>query len=238
MVDNGDDAQVHPEWLGWMLAGLRAPEVMAVTGLVLPPCSRRRRSCVRGRARRVRTWRGRVELRRKGLDVLVWAWRELCDRAPDAELHLVIVRTGQDDELGSLLAAPGVRGVSWLADYAAPEQVRERLAACDLWISASRHEGFAVAPLGAMASGRAAVLSDAPGVAELVSASESSGATVVPRGAAQALASALLEALLARPDLDRRGDAPRRRVQEVCSVAAVSRQFPAALRAGPAQGAA
>jgi GT2 family glycosyltransferase/SAM-dependent methyltransferase len=31
-----DDAQVHPEWLGRMLAGFRAHEVMAVTGLVLP----------------------------------------------------------------------------------------------------------------------------------------------------------------------------------------------------------
>ena len=36
IVFTDDDAQVHPDWLGRMLAGFRAPEVMAVTGLVLP----------------------------------------------------------------------------------------------------------------------------------------------------------------------------------------------------------
>ncbi|MDP9431959.1 MAG: glycosyltransferase [Actinomycetota bacterium] len=31
-----DDVQVHPEWLGRLLAGFRTPDVLAVTGLVLP----------------------------------------------------------------------------------------------------------------------------------------------------------------------------------------------------------
>lgn len=31
-----DDVLVHPDWLGRLLAGFRAPEIMAVTGLVLP----------------------------------------------------------------------------------------------------------------------------------------------------------------------------------------------------------
>lgn len=31
-----DDVRVHPQWLGRLLAGFTAPEVMAVTGLVLP----------------------------------------------------------------------------------------------------------------------------------------------------------------------------------------------------------
>jgi len=31
-----DDVRVHPEWLGRLLSGFTAPEVMAVTGLVLP----------------------------------------------------------------------------------------------------------------------------------------------------------------------------------------------------------
>jgi glycosyltransferase involved in cell wall biosynthesis len=182
-------------------------------------------------------WHGRVDLRRKGLDVLVTAWRDLCESAPDADLRLLLVGAGQDDAaLRSLLEAPGLRGVLWLAEYAAPEQVCERLAACDLWVSASRHEGFAVAPLEAMSSGRAVLLSDAPGIAELVGTPGSSGAGVVPRGSAQALASALHEALLARPQLDLRGRAARRRVEQLCSVAAVGRQLAAALSAVPARG--
>ena len=180
-------------------------------------------------------WHGRVDLRRKGLDVLVGAWRLLCERAPAADLRLQLVGSGQDDAaLRSLLDGPGLRGVGWLAEYAAPEQVRERLAACDLWVSASRHEGFAVAPVEAMASGRAVVLSDAPGVEELVGTPGGSGARVVPRGAAPALASALLEALQSRSELDRRGRAARARVEQVCSVAAVSRQLAAALGAAAA----
>ena len=40
----------------------------------------------------VAAWHGRVDLRRKGLDVLVAAWTRACAREPDADLRLLLVR--------------------------------------------------------------------------------------------------------------------------------------------------
>lgn len=178
-------------------------------------------------------WHGRVDLCRKGLDVLLDAWKSVCAQRPHADLRLLLVGAGPDEAaLRSLLLDRGVRGVEWLAEYAPAASVRERLAACDLWVSASRHEGFAVAPLEAMASGRPVLVSDAPGAEDLLGSSGEWGGTVVPRGSVTALASALLDALAHRTSLDGRGRAARRRVEDGFSTAAVSRQLVAALQLG------
>ncbi len=182
-------------------------------------------------------WHGRVDLRRKGLDVLLEAWADLCARRPNTDLRLLMVGAGPDEAaVRSQLSDPCLRGVQWHAQYAAPEQVRERLAACDVWVSASRHEGFAVAPLEAMASGRAVVLSDAPGAADLLGATGEWGGRLVARGSAPALTAALLDALDDAPRLDDRGRAGRRRVQDAFSVQAVSRQLDTALVAAVPRG--
>lgn len=178
-------------------------------------------------------WHGRVDLCRKGLDVLLDAWKSVCAQRPHADLLLLLVGAGPDEAaLRSLLLDRGVRGVEWLAEYAPAASVRERLAACDLWVSASRHEGFAVAPLEAMATGRAVLVSDAPGAEDLLGSTGEWGGTAVPRGSATALASALLDALVHRTSLDGRGRAARRRVEDGFSTAAVSRQLIAALQLG------
>jgi glycosyltransferase involved in cell wall biosynthesis len=176
------------------------------------------------------SWHGRVDVQRKGLDVLVEAWRRVCAARPEDDVRLLLVGTGADEaELRTLLRTPGIRGVHWLATYASPEQVAERLAACDLWVSPSRHEGLAVAPLEAMASGRAVVLSDAPGAQEVAGPAGAHGVHVVPRGDATVLAQALLSALDGRGRLEDRGRAARRRVEDAFSVRAISRQLAAAL---------
>jgi starch synthase len=184
---------------------------------------------------RVVAWHGRVDVRRKGLDVLVDAWRQVCTALPDADLQLLLVGAGADEpELRDLLA--GVRGVHWLAEYASAGQVAERLAACDLWVSASRHEGLAVAPLEAMASGRAVVLSDAPGARDVVGSTGEHGGTLVPCEDSRALAAAVLDALADPEGLHSRGRAARRRVEEAFSVPAVGRQLAAAVAAACGDG--
>ncbi len=50
--------------------------------------------------------------------------------------------------------------------------VRRRLAASDVFVFSSRHEGFAVTPMEAMACGRPIVASDATGVADLLAGEE------------------------------------------------------------------
>lgn len=174
-------------------------------------------------------WHGRVDVSRKGLDVLMDAWSQVCAAVPDADLRLLLAGTGADAAALSRLVARA-RGVHWLADHASPEQVAQRLAACDLWVSASRNEGLAVAPLEAMAAGRGVVLSDAPGARDVIGDDDRHGGTLVPRGSSAALAAAVL-ATLAAPDRGAaRGRAARRRVEDAFSVEAVSRQLDAALR--------
>lgn len=178
-------------------------------------------------------WHGRVDVRRKGLDVLVAAWAGVCAARPRADLRLLLTGTGSDDpQLRELLGAPGLRGVAWLQEYARAATVQERLAACDVWVSASRHEGLAVAPLEAMASGRAVVLSAAPGAREVLGGTGAHGGALVPVGSSAAVRDAVLDALDDGDRREERGRAARRRVVDAFSVDAVGRALDAALAAG------
>ena len=71
------------------------------------------------------------------------------------------------------------------------EDLKTYLCAADVYTLPSRHEGFAIAPLEAMACGLPVVAADTSGVADLVPDGEASGGVVVPREDATALASAL-----------------------------------------------
>lgn len=177
-------------------------------------------------------WHGRVEVRVKGLDVLVEAWARLCAARPYADLRLVLVGSGPDKAvLHELLARSSVRGVTWLESYAGPEEVRERLAACDVWVSPSRREGFAVAPLEAMASGRPVVLTDVPGARELAddAAGGRAGVTVVPPESAAELEAAVQALLDSAHGAASGGAAARARVERDFSLTAVGAQLSVAL---------
>jgi starch synthase len=147
------------------------------------------------RAARVVVWHGRVDFRRKGLDVLLEAWRRVCDERPGRDLRLFLVGTGNDAaELRA--AAAGVRGLVWVDEYVRDRgRLQTYLHAADVYAFASRHEGFAVAPLEAMASGLPVVAADAHGVGDLLEGGEDAGGIVVPRGDAAAFAAALARML-------------------------------------------
>ncbi|MBA3240937.1 MAG: glycosyltransferase family 4 protein [Acidobacteria bacterium] len=140
---------------------------------------------------RVVTWHGRVDFRRKGLDVLLEAWRRVCDERPLCDLRLLLVGTG-NDAAGLRAALPGTRGVFWVDEYVNDrERLRLYLHAADAFAFPSRHEGFAVAPLEAMACGLPLVAADAPGVPDLLEGGEDAGGLLVPRGDVALFASAL-----------------------------------------------
>lgn len=172
-------------------------------------------------------WHGQMQLRRKGLDVLLDAWRKLTDGSSRGERHLVLVGSGEDAgevrSRASALALPGVHVVDeWVQDRA---RMRSILSAADVYAFPSRHEGLPVSPLEALACGIPVVGADATGVVDVVG----DAGVVVPRDDADALAGAI-DALLS--DDERRAELGRRaraRVQEHFSLEAVGRQLRAFL---------
>ena len=184
---------------------------------------------------KVAVWHGRIELRRKGLDVLVDAWRLICAARPDDDLHLLLVGSGTDSaRLRELLKDSDLRGVHWFDSYVLDRsKLRPYLDAADVYVFPSRHEGFAVAPVEAMACGLPLVAADAPGVRELMPGGAADGGTVVPVGDPSALA-VELGALLDDPVRSRElGSRARARVEEGFSLVAVGRQLASTLDSAP-----
>ena len=184
----------------------------------------------------VACWHGRVDVRRKGLDILVEAWRIVCAERPDVDLRLLLCGGGpKSKRLRRRIEKASLRGVHWRDEYVLDRTVvRQRLAASDVFIQPSRHEGFAVAPMEAMACARPVVASDAPGVTELLDGGEIAGGVVVPRESPEALATALGRLLDDRALAARLGVAARRRVVERYSPETVGLMLASALhRAAP-----
>jgi glycosyltransferase involved in cell wall biosynthesis len=168
-------------------------------------------------------WHGRVEMDRKGLDVLLDAWALLAARPELPLRRLLLIGAGRDDEI---LRARLPADALWVDRYVLDASRRAALlAAGDVYAFPSRHEGFAVAPLEAMASGLPVVAARAPGIEELLPGERQSGGLVVATGDAGALAAALGELLSDRGERERLGRLARRRAKAAFSPEAVGRRL-------------
>lgn len=146
-------------------------------------------------------WHGRVDIRNKGLDVLLHAWQHLTQEHRDGTLQLLLVGTGRDaPQLRHCLSVLDLEGVVWVDKYVTDRPLLSHyLSAADVYAFPSRHEGFPVAPIEAMACGLPVVAADAPGVAEILPENQSSGGLVVARGDHVAFAQALRRVLEDKP---------------------------------------
>ncbi len=172
-------------------------------------------------------WHGRISIHHKGLDILLDAWELLCRERTERDLRLLLVGTGQDaEELRQRLAIKQLRGVQWVNEYLHDRtEIQRCLSVGDVYAFASRHEGFPVAPLEAMACGLPVVATDVQGIADIFEGGQASGGIVVPREDAAALARAL-GWVLDNADWGRElGKRARDRVEACLSLEAVGEQL-------------
>lgn len=127
--------------------------------------------------------------RQKGQDALLQAWRAVVEHVPRA--HLALVGEGP---AGAALRAAAPASVVFAG---AVEDPAPWYRAADLVVLPSRWEGMALAPLEAMASGRAVVVTDVDGARESLAPGHDAHC-LVPPDDPDALAAALTR-LLQRP---------------------------------------
>ncbi|MBA2417190.1 MAG: glycosyltransferase family 4 protein [Geodermatophilaceae bacterium] len=176
---------------------------------------------------KVVVWHGRVELYRKGLDVLVEAWELLGTAHPDDDLQLLLVGNGADaPKLRALLADRRLRGVRWVDSYLTDRsRIRPYLDAADVYAFPSRLEGFPVAPVEAMACGLPLVAADAAGVNDILALGEEHGGIVVRRGDAVTFAAALARLLQDQSLCRQLGVRARARAESAFSLSTVGSQL-------------
>jgi glycosyltransferase involved in cell wall biosynthesis len=175
---------------------------------------------------------GRIQIRHKGLDVLLDAWERLRANPTGQPSKLLLIGSGGDNAiLRDRLERVDPSRIEWIERYELDRTVMRRyLSAADLYVLASRAEGFPVAPLEAMACGLPIVASDIPAMRNILPHGAASGGLIVPSEDPRALAEAL-QKLLDDPDLRRDlGRNARRNVEERFSLESVGRQLDQMLR--------
>jgi starch synthase len=170
-------------------------------------------------------WHGHAQVWRKGLDVLLDAWHIVCAERADRDPVLLIIGQGRNTaELRRRVE--GNSRIRWIDRFVHDrEELKTYLCAADVYTLPSRHEGFAIAPLEAMACGLPVVAADTSGVADLLPDGEASGGVVVPREDATALASALGRLLDDPARAGELGTRARRRVEKEFSLEVVGRRL-------------
>ena len=140
---------------------------------------------------------------RKGFHRVIELLPALRDRFPGL-VYLVVGGPSPEGDMGAELrrqvAALGLTDAVRFTGALPPDRIPEALSAADVFVLATRNEGWANVFLEAMACGLPVVTTDVGGNAEVVCRSELG--TVVPFGDATRLREALVDALTTRWDVD------------------------------------
>jgi starch synthase len=176
---------------------------------------------------RIVIYHGRIDMHRKGLDVLLEAWEQIGANLAGQDVRLLIIGSGPDDEiLRNYLRRPELAGIQWIHKFELDRTtIRRYLSAADVYVLPSRLEGFPVAPLEAMSCGLPIVGSDIPAMSNILNCGSDSGGLTVPREDPRALAEAIQRLLGNREFRRELGLSARRNVEARFSIESVGRQL-------------
>jgi starch synthase len=193
----------------------------------LPDRRRARRDLGFAASAEIVVWHGRVDMHRKGLDVLLDAWEGVMHVRSGHAPRLLLIGTGASaGELRARVEADA--SIRWIDEYVLDrDRLRRLLAAADVYAFPSRHEGFPVALVEALAAGLPVVAADAPGVPDILGPDPACG-VIVPRGDVAAFARALGD-LLDAPERAAMGRAARQRAEAAFALDTVGAQLKAFL---------
>jgi starch synthase len=168
---------------------------------------------------RVVAWHGRISIHKKGLDILLNAWEQICREHPTQDLRLLLIGTGDGDaELSQWLRDRSLPGIVWIDHFIHdPQILRQYLSTADVYAFASRYEGFPVALIEAMACGLPIVATDTDGVRDILAGGESDGGLLVPQNNLDSFVLALNRVLNDAALRRKLSTAARRRVEMSCS---------------------
>jgi starch synthase len=161
----------------------------------------------------VAAWHGRVEVWKKGLDTLIDAWAHVSETRPDA-LLLLLGTGGDAAAVRRHISRLDLSNVVWVDKYLHDRKEMARLLACaDVYVFTSRHEGFPIAPVEAMACGLPVVAGEVGGIREIVGHGNGSGGVIVPSGGTDRLAEEITRLFADRARCRELGEAARGRAE-------------------------
>lgn len=148
-----------------------------------------------GLTERLAVWHGGIDIKVKGLDILISAWERIHSGTHERPWRLFIIGGAsprESQELNALIANSRTATITfvdrWIRDR---KLLRSYLSAADVYVFPSRSDAFPIAALEAMSCSCPLVISSGAGVAELLASSQERGGIVVPVEDPDSLAEAL-----------------------------------------------
>jgi glycosyltransferase involved in cell wall biosynthesis len=154
----------------------------------------------------------------KGIDILLFAWKQVVKNVPDA--HLTVIGDGDIEAYTTFTTENGITNVSFAGKQT---NITDHLLKSDIFVLPSRREGMSNALMEAMMCGLPVVATNVSGSQDLIDNNVSG--LLVPIGNIDALSEALLEMLKHPERAKQMGENGYKSIVSKCDIKRVARQY-------------